>query len=60
MAERVNGIIKDPTIKSKKYKNYDELEIDLNKFLLYCNFTRKYGSLKRELNVRAPFDTLDK
>jgi transposase-like protein len=60
MVERVNGIIKDPTIKSRKYENYKELEIDLNKFLLYYNFTRRHGSLKRELNVRTPFDALEK
>jgi transposase-like protein len=60
MVERANGIIKDPTIKSKKYKNYKELEIDLNKFLIYYNFSRRHGSLKKELNVRTPFDALEK
>ena len=60
MVERVNGIIKDPTIKSKKYENYKELEMDLNKFLIYYNFNRRHGSLKKELNVRTPFDALEK
>lgn len=60
MVERVNGIIKNPTIKSKKYEDYKELEIDLNKFLIYYNFNRRHGSLKKELNVRTPFDALEK
>ena len=60
MVERVNGTIKNGTIKSKKYENYDELEVDLNKFLIYYNFNRRHGSLKKELNVRTPFDALEK
>ncbi len=60
MVERVNGTIKNGTIKSKKYQNNDELEIDLNKFLIYYNFNRRHGSLKKELNVRTPFDALEK
>ncbi len=60
MVERVNGTIKGPTIKSRKYENYKELEVDLNKFLLYYNFNRRHGSLKRELNVRTPFEALEK
>jgi transposase-like protein len=60
MVERVNGIIKNPTIKSKKYEDYKELETDLNKFLIYYNFNRRHGSLKKELNVRTPFDALEK
>lgn len=60
MVERVNGTIKNATIKSKQYKNYNELEIDLSRFLLYYNFNRRHGSLKKELNVRTPFDALEK
>ena len=60
MVERVNGTIKGPNIKSRKYENYKELEVDLNKFLLYYNFNRRHGSLKRELNVRTPFEALEK
>jgi len=60
MVERVNGTIKNGTIKSHKYQNYEELEVDLNKFLIYYNFNRRHGSLKKELNVRTPFDALEK
>ena len=60
MVERVNGTIKNGTIKSNKYQNYEELEVDLNKFLIYYNFNRSHGSLRKELNVRTPFDALEK
>lgn len=60
MVERVNGTIKNATIKSTKYNKYNELDIDINKFLLHYNFYRRHGSLKKELNVKTPFDALEK
>jgi transposase-like protein len=60
MVERVNGTIKNATIKSTKYDDYSELDIDINKFLLHYNFHRRHGSLKKELNVKTPFDALEK
>ena len=36
------------------------MEVDLNKFLMYYNFNRSHGSLRKELNVRTPFDALEK
>ena len=46
MVERANGIIKNSTI---------------NKFMLFYLFTRRHGSLKKELGskVRTPFDALE-
>ncbi len=58
MAERVNGTIKNATIKAEKYDNIDDVKKDLNKFLIYYNFNRRHGSLKKELKVRTPFDAV--
>jgi transposase-like protein len=58
MVERVNGTIKDATIKVLTYKNETELKADLDKFLVYYNLNRRHSSLKRELKVRTPFEAL--
>lgn len=61
MVERVNGTIKDRTIKVEEYKNIEELTASLNKFLLFYLFTRGHGSLRKELgvHVRTPFDAIE-
>jgi transposase-like protein len=58
MVERVNGTIKDATIKVLICTNETELKADLNKFLVYYNLNRRHSSLKRELKVRTPFEAL--
>lgn len=58
MVERANGIIKDATVKVTTYKNLQEMIADLDRFLLYYLFARRHGSLKRELNVRTPYEAL--
>jgi transposase InsO family protein len=58
MVERVNGTIKAATSKVLTYKNEPELKADLDKFLVYYNFNRRHGSLKRELKVRTPFEAV--
>lgn len=60
MVERANGTIKGSTIKITNYKNIEELEIELNKFLIYYNTCRRHGSLKKELSVKTPFDAVKK
>lgn len=60
MVERANGIIKNATILKTKYQNKDLMQQDMQKFLLHYIFTRKHGSLKKELNVRTPFDAIEK
>jgi transposase InsO family protein len=61
MVERVNRTIKDSTIKVEQYKNIEELVSDLSRFLLFYLFTRRHGSLRRELGVkvRTPFDAIE-
>ncbi len=58
MVERVNGTIKNATIKAEEYDNIDDVKKDLNKFLIYYNFNRRHGFLKKELKVRTPFDAV--
>jgi transposase InsO family protein len=58
MVERVNGTIKNATIKAEEYDNIDDVTKDLNKFLIYYNFNRRHGSLRKELKVRTPFDAV--
>jgi transposase InsO family protein len=58
MVERVNGTIKDATIKVLTYQNEAKLKADLDKFLVYYNLNRRHSGLKRELKVRTPFEAL--
>ena len=44
--------------KAEEYKNIDDVKNDLNKFLIYYNFNRRHGSLRKELKVRTPFDAV--
>jgi transposase InsO family protein len=58
MVERVNGTIKNATIKAQDYENIIDVKKDLNKFLIYYNFNRRYRALRKELKVRTPFDAV--
>ncbi len=59
MVERANGTIKNATIKVEEYQNIKELKAGLNKFLIYYLFTRRHGSLRRELKVRIPYEAIE-
>lgn len=60
MVERVNGTIKSNTILLNNYKNPAEMHNDLNGFLVYYNINRRHGSLRKELNVKTPFQAIEK
>ena len=60
MVERVNGTIKKNTILKKQYQSLDEMKNDLNNFLLFYNFNRRHGSIRKELNVKTPFNAIEK
>jgi transposase InsO family protein len=60
MVERVNGTIKNNTILRTKYKTRDEMEQGLVAFLAYYNLYRRHGSLRKELNVKTPFEAVEK
>ena len=58
MVERVNGTIKNSTVKATEFESLEAMAVDLDKFLIYYNFTRTHTSLKRELKVKTPFQAL--
>ena len=60
MVERANGTIKSSTIKIAEYNSMDEMQKDLTKFLMYYILFRRHGSLRKELNVKTPFDAIKK
>jgi len=60
MVEKANDIIKNGTIKKTKYNSLEEMNDDLMNFLVYYNIYRRHGSLRRELNVKTPFDAVEK
>lgn len=60
MVERANGTIKNNTILKNTYANRPEMQRDLLGFLAFYNLFRRHGSLRKELNVKAPFDAVEK
>ena len=58
MVERANGIIKQATIVKKEYQSKAEMETDLMNFLIHYNLVRRHGTLRKELNVKTPFDAI--
>ena len=60
MVERVNGTIKNNTILKYQYIHKAALENDLMAFLVFYNLYRRHGSLRKELNVKTPFDAVEK
>jgi len=60
MVERVNGTIKTNTILRKKYQDLKAMNEDLMNFLIEYNLFRRHGSLRKELNVKTPFQAMEK
>jgi transposase-like protein len=60
MVERANGTIKNNTIKKIEYNSKDEMQHELVKFLMYYILYRRHGSLRKELNVKTPFNAIEK
>lgn len=60
MIERVNGIIKSNTVARTDFKNIEEMNTELTKFLIYYNLQRRHGSLRKELKVKTPFNAVEK
>jgi transposase InsO family protein len=60
MVERANGTIKNNTILKNTYANQQEMHHDLLGFLAFYNLFRRHGSLRKELNVKTPFDAVQK
>jgi hypothetical protein len=51
MVERVNGTIKNATVKATTYQNIDGMKRDLNQFLIFYNFNRGHGGLRKEIKA---------
>ena len=60
MVERVNGTIKNNTILKTNYDNKVDMNADLIQFLVYYNLNRRHGSLRKEINVKTPFQAIEK
>jgi len=60
MVERVNATIKNDTIKKHNYENIEQINSDLMRFVVFYNLYRRHGSLRKELNVKTPFDAIEK
>jgi transposase InsO family protein len=60
MVERVNGTIKSNTILKSNYESPEQMHQDLDDFLIYYNLQRRHGSLKKELQVRTPYEAIEK
>jgi len=60
MVERVNGTIKNNTILKNNYSNRSCMNDDLLNFLVFYNLFRRHGSLRKELNVKTPFQAIEK
>lgn len=60
MVERANGTIKNNTILKTKYQNEQQMKKDIMEFLGYYNLYRRHGSLRKELDVKTPFQAVEK
>ena len=60
MVEKANDIIKNKTIKKTTYHSLKQMNDDLMNFLVHYNLQRRHGSLRKELNVRTPFNAVEK
>jgi len=60
MVERVNNTIKKGTIKRNKYDDKILMNEDLMSFLVHYILYRRHGSLRKELNVKTPFNAVEK
>ncbi len=60
MVERVNGTIKRATILRAIYKDKVEMNMELNKYLVFYMLHRRHGGVRKELKVKTPFNAIEK
>lgn len=60
MVEKANDTIKSGTIKQNEYQDKEQMNNDLMTFLVNYTLYRRHGSLRKELNVKTPFDAVEK
>lgn len=59
MVEKANDTIKQATIKRNEYTDKEQMNNDLMGFIVQYNLHRRHGSLRKELNVKTPFDAIE-
>ena len=59
MVEKVNDTIKKGTIKKYQYDNLEEMKNDLTEFLIFYNLYRRHGGVRKELQVKTPFNAME-
>jgi len=60
MVERVNGTIKNGTILKEEYQNVKEMKLALMTFMVHYLLYRRHGGVRKELNVKTPFNAVEK
>ena len=60
MVERVNETIKRGTILKESYNNEQQMVKTLNIFLIHYMIYRRHGGVRKELNVKTPFNAIEK
>ncbi len=60
MVEKANDTIKSRTIKQNEYQDKEQMNNDLMTFLVHYILYRRHGSLRKELNVKTPFNAVEK
>jgi hypothetical protein len=60
MVDKANDIIKNTPIKITKNAHLEMMNQGLMNFLLHYNLYRRYGSLRKELKVKTPFNAIEK
>lgn len=60
MVERANGTIKNGTILKENYKNRKEMNNALMAFLVHYILYKRHGGLRRDLNVKTPYQAIEK
>jgi transposase InsO family protein len=60
MVERVNGTIKNGTILKEIYNNKEEMNNALMAFLVHYMIYKRHGGLRKELNVKTPYQAVEK
>lgn len=58
MVEKANDTIKKNTIHKYEYETFEDVRLNIMKFIYYYNFERRHGWLVKENKWRTPYDAL--
>ena len=60
IVQRLNGIIKNGTVLQENYITKKQMNKALMAFLIHYIFYRRHGGLRKELNVKTPYQAVEK